>query len=258
MVWGQSVGAVRRGPKAQKQGSSHWWERFAVVVSAFALFVSMIATGISVWQTFLLKEQVNAGDRNRTYEGILTATENLCDLVAKNAPTWTDAAGDQDTGLSVLVIEKETVKDDFFSDQYREQFFSAYRRVDTALLTARIWAVSPQIDRFDDVREWVQQVFTPFRFAYRNDLEYYRNEYVKYYAMANYACTNDGDVNTRNLLASWLATGEWHEASKLIAGWAADDHLAAVILTKDERATMSEEQIVARAKQEKEASPPED
>lgn len=252
------MSGIRRGTRARKQESSHWWERFAVVVSAFALFVSMIATGTSVWQTFLLKEQVNAGDRNRTYEGILTATENLCDLVAKNSPTWTAIALDQASGLTVLGIEKETIRDEFFSDAFREPLFAAYRRVDTAFVTARIWAVSPQTEHFDDAREWVQQVFTPFRFAYRNDHEYYRNEYVKYYALANYACTSDGGVNTRNLLASWLATGDWHESSKLIAGWAADDHLTAVVLTKDERSTMSEEQIIERAKQEKEVSPPED
>jgi len=70
----------------EQKRRNHWWERFAVLVSALALVVSGISTGIAAYQTSLIKDQLTATDRNRATEALYDAVVQTCDVVLKAMP----------------------------------------------------------------------------------------------------------------------------------------------------------------------------
>lgn len=235
-----------RNQKPKRATEDHWWERFAVMVSAFALCVSVIATAISVWQTFLIQEQVNASDRNRSYEAIIRKSEDLCAVLTPGSPALATRKFSPDATKLVLVIDRDSLNPAIFTPELRRPIRQAFRDLDTALVTAKIWATGPQQETFDQASQWLRRLFYSFDGEFRSDTEYFRDQFTSAFALAAYVCNDHYEWNVRSFLASWLSTGTWPDEANWIGRTNGKGALA-VVLSKTEINSMNDEQIIAKA-----------
>ncbi|SMD16422.1 hypothetical protein SAMN05880593_12984 [Rhizobium sp. RU36D] len=226
------------------------------MVSAFALCVSVIATGISVWQTFLIQEQVNASDRNRSYESIITKTETLCTALAQGAPARARASFSGDSSKMVLAFDRDALDPQIFTSDFRKPLNAAFRDLDTTLITTRLWVSGPQKDTYDETVQWLRHLFYSFDGDFRADTEYYRDLFTSGYALADYACNNYAtDTTVRSFLASWLLTGSLPPEANWL-GQSDGKGILPVLLTKEELSNLSDEEVIAKAIEQAKMSPP--
>lgn len=82
LPWGTTI-RLRAGAADHKERVRlrEVWEPVAVVVST-------LTAAIALWQTFILNDQLTAGDRNRSIQTTLEATQKFCSAIRNVPPDW--------------------------------------------------------------------------------------------------------------------------------------------------------------------------
>jgi hypothetical protein len=108
---------------------SSWWERFAVIVSA-------VAAAIALWQTFILKEQLSAADRNRATEAIFERTGSVCRYLSLFRAKYGLAGSIENNDLKIVLEVRQSGKFGLDPNSIKE-FLEDFEVKADALMSAR-------------------------------------------------------------------------------------------------------------------------
>jgi hypothetical protein len=218
------------------------WNRRSTLVALAALIISVVSAGASAWQVLLVKEQLTAGDRNRSFQELVQQTGNMCELFFPNRiRSYSYAA--QNDGTSIIAVAQEDIDPSIYSEELAEKIASEARKLRLAFTIANIWASSWQNNRFSIAQNIVMETFQYFSSPHLSDMGY-REAFAMRYVLASHECTNDRGLTLSAQIAGLVNDeGSW---------WLQPDNKSTqvVLAPKDILNGLTREQIQALANQQ--------
>jgi len=74
----------------------------------------------------------------------------------------------------------------------------------------------------------------------------FNDSFARQFGVANAACAYDSDKNLQTTIANWLSTGNWSPSFR--ASFSPGSQNVVLLLSKAERESMTDEQVIERGK----------
>jgi len=183
------------------------------VIAISALVVSIISASTAAWQTVIIKEQLTAGDRNRSFQELVQRAGSICELFYPNKiKAYSYAA--QDDGTSIIAVAREDIDPSIFQADLAEKIASESRRLRLAFTVAAIWSTGDQAAKFSRSESSIMELFQYFS-SPDLSVSYYRDLFAMRYVNASHTCTNDRGTGLSKSIAGLVNDEEswWLDAN---------------------------------------------
>lgn len=162
---------------------------YSNMIAIAALTVSIVGAAAAAWQTMLVKEQLTAGDRNRSFQELVQQAGSICELFYPNKiKAYSYAA--QGDGTSIIAVAREDIDPSIFQAELAERIAAESRELRLAFTVAAIWSTGDQAAKFSRAESSIMELFQYFSTP---DLSasHFRDQFAMRYVKASHACTND-------------------------------------------------------------------
>lgn len=203
---------LNRSPRARENHTTrHAFQRptrSSSTLTLFALALSLVSAGAAAWQTFLIRDQLTAGDRNRGFEGLVQQAGAICELFYPNKiKSYSYAA--QEDGTSIIAVAIEDIDPSIWNRELAEKVATEARKLRQAFTVANIWSADDQAEKISRARDIVMDMFQYFNSADLS-ISYYRDFFAMRYVNASHACTNDRGMTLGAGIAGLInGTSDW-------------------------------------------------
>lgn len=182
---------------------------YSNIMAIAALVVSVIAATAAAWQTVLVKEQLTAGDRNRSFQELVQQAGSICELFYPNKiKTYSYAT--QGDGTSIIAVAREDIDPSIFQAELAERIAAESRKLRLAFTVAAVWSTGDQANKFSRAESSIMELFQYFS-SPDLSMSHYRNLFAMRYVKASHTCTNDRGTGLSQSIAglvndqeSWL------------------------------------------------------
>lgn len=219
-------------------------ERLSFVFSSVALVVSLFGTGIALWQTLLVEQQIDAADRNRSFESLVQQAGRVCDLFYPSKIAHYRYAAQND-GTSILIVAREDIDPAIYQPPFLDQLSDEVRKLRLAFTVAQIWARGAQADNLEKAETATMELLYPLSSSAISSDVHHQDVFAGRFSLAAHSCTNDGGETTSTLLAGLAKSKTWWLDTEMFKSQAA-------IISRSQLATISLDEIRAVAKAQSE------
>ncbi|WP_429923925.1 hypothetical protein ACQY1H_12155 [Agrobacterium vitis] len=180
---------------------------YSNTIAIFALAASVIAAAAAAWQTVLVKEQLTAGDRNRSFQELVQQAGSMCELFYPNKiKAYSYAA--QGDGTSIIVVAREDIDPSIFQAELAERIAAEARKLRLAFTVAAVWATGDQVPRFSRAEFSIMELFQYFSSPDLSSANA-RNLFAMRYVKASHTCTNDRGTGLSQSIAGLVNEESW-------------------------------------------------
>jgi hypothetical protein len=160
--------SIKLRPK-QKKDRAFWWERFAVLVSFSAALIALS-------QTFVMREQLTAADRNKAIKEALESVNSLCRSIKDIPFRVTDGVFRDRNGFKRVehyVSSKDIIFDANFA-KYKSNLISKYDEVRFSLISLNFWTDGKYQNKFGykfgEIKSEKDYVLRNLAYFYKEDI----------------------------------------------------------------------------------------
>ncbi|UJW77689.1 hypothetical protein [Rhizobium sp. SL42] len=175
-----------------------------------AILISAIAVGIALWQTFLLRDQLTAADRNRAYSDLLQANEAYCTTLANSSIAHRSLIGTivirtDERGLrrQVQLLHVDSDLNTLPGDDDLRTLYEKARKLRVAFEAAKIWSPNNKRQSLNDYRAYSDELLLSWATPAIRILR--QEQFLDGLTLATHLCDNNQPI----MAASAWISGEF-------------------------------------------------